>query len=619
MNLRGETSTPSVLAACSAMAIFAACGSAIAAPKSFSTYLNGTVPSSPPGSTPPPQVPATLVLDGEAATRSNGVALFGAATDVCNFVGPTSALCVNAKSFFDSNPTGVWQLTRDPEASTRAHLYSGGNLSNIVATTSVAAIVNRLNAGTSMILSYNGYSVPVCFSSSPQDGNVTINGITCNGSYKLDAPGSGTTNAQERRVANGNTNSLQSIINAAINNVNVGTITASICPVNVTNLISNGTSVEAVVAAITNVRAPTDQCGVSQRPLYAGGNMCGGSDTPSNPCLQDSPDVINTLMGSLAYAACGLFPSGICPTPTGPFTGDGYYSWYAPPCYFSQPGCAQAGNITSAVYSYGVMSVTGVTPSVGNTLLIQSSSLTPFKIAGPDVPDSNANFGSTADLLGDYVFQCLQNCSSVPSPGSPSKWIVTYPGDTSGNPISSEAINLNLPPAIVLWGVAENSVTNTLYTWSWLSIQQQGAANCCIPANGQVTGSVSGLVPQINSIGFATCPAHNSVACAADILGWSQWDGVSTKVASAPYPGLPNSQAWAEKAGGIMSDITTFMSAVMNFPTLNPSISSTVIPFGTCSVQAGFNAKISSIGHLDPRLSISNWGAAQSPKVSCQE
>jgi hypothetical protein len=82
-----------------------------------------------------------------------------------------------------------------------------------------------------MILSYNGYSVPVCFSSNPQGGNVTINGITCNGSYKLDAPGSGTTNTQEGKVANGN--SLQSIINTAINNVNVGTITAFICPVNI--------------------------------------------------------------------------------------------------------------------------------------------------------------------------------------------------------------------------------------------------------------------------------------------------------------------------------------------------------------------------------------------------
>jgi hypothetical protein len=29
-----------------------------------------------------------------------------------------------------------------------------------------------------MILSYNGYSVPVCFSSTPQGGNVIINGIT---------------------------------------------------------------------------------------------------------------------------------------------------------------------------------------------------------------------------------------------------------------------------------------------------------------------------------------------------------------------------------------------------------------------------------------------------------
>ena len=56
--------------------------------------------------------------------------------------------------------------------------------------------------------------------------------------------------------------------------------------------------------------------------------MCGGSDTPSNPCFQHSPDAINTLMGSLAYAACGPSPSGICPTPTGPFTGNGYYSWY---------------------------------------------------------------------------------------------------------------------------------------------------------------------------------------------------------------------------------------------------------------------------------------------------
>ena len=102
------------------------------------------------------------------------------------------------------NPNGVWQLTRDPEASTRAHLFSGGNLSNIVAITSVAAIVNALNAGTSMILSYNGYSVPVCFSSHPQGGNVTINGITCEGSYKLDAPGSGTINTQESNVAHRN-------------------------------------------------------------------------------------------------------------------------------------------------------------------------------------------------------------------------------------------------------------------------------------------------------------------------------------------------------------------------------------------------------------------------------
>jgi hypothetical protein len=424
----------------------------------------------------------------------------------------------------------VWQLTRDPEASTRAHLFSGGNLSNIVANTSVAAIVNALNVGTSMILSYNGYSVPVCFSSTPQGGNVTINGITCKKSYKLDAPGTGTTNTQESRVANGNTNSLQSIINTAIDNVNVGTITASICPVSITGLTSNGKSAQSVVAAITSVTTSTNQCGVSQQTLYAGGNMCGGSDTPSNPCFQNSPDNINTLMGSLAYAACGPSPLGICPTPTGPFTGNGYYSWYTSPCYYHHPGCAQGGNITNAVYSYGVMSVTGVAPAVGNKLLTQRSPLTPFKISGPGVPDSNANFGSTARLLGDYVFQCLQNCSSVPNPGSPSKWIVTYPGDTSGSTIFSEAITLKLPPAIVLWGTIEYSVTNSSYTWNWLSIQQQGAANCCVPVKGQVTRAVSGLVPHINSIGFATCPAHNS-ACAADILGWSRWDGVSHGVA----------------------------------------------------------------------------------------
>jgi hypothetical protein len=605
-----------LLTACSAVAIFAASGSEMAAPKSPANYFNGAAPSRPPVSTPPPQVPATLVLDPTNVTRSNGVALFGTENDACNFVGSNSPLCANAESFFVSNPNGVWQLTRDPAASTRAHLFSGGNLSNIVANTSVAAIVNALNAGASMILSYNGYSVPVCFSSNPQGGNVTINGITCQGSYELDAPGSGTTNTQERNVANGNTNSLQSIINTAINNVDVGTITASICPVNITGLTSNGKSVESVVAAITGVTTSTNQCGVSQQTLYAGGNMCGGSDTPSNPCFQHSPDAINTLMGSLAYAACGPFPSGICPTPTGPFTGNGYYSWYAAPCPISHPDCAQGGNITNAVYSYGVMSVTGVTPAAGNKLLSQSSPLTPFIISGPSVPDSYANFGSTAGLLGDYVFQCLQNCSSVPTPGSPSMWIVTYPGDTSGNSIFSETITLNLPPAIVLWGTIKDSVTNTSYTWNWLSIQQQGAANCCVPVNGQVTGAVSGLVPQINGIGFAACPAHNS-ACAADILGWSQWDGVSTTIASAPYPGLPNSQAWAETSGGIMSDLTTFMSAVMKFPTLNPSISSTVIPFSTCSLQAGYDAAISSIGHLSPGLAISNWGAAQSPKISC--
>jgi hypothetical protein len=558
-----------------------------------------------------------LVLDPTPATRSNGVALFGTTNDVCNFVGSHSPLCANAKTFFGSHPNGVWQLTRAPEASTRAHLFSGGNLSNIVANTSVAAIVNALNAGTSMILSYNGYSVPVCFSSNPQGGDVTINGITCKGSYRLDGPGGGTTYAQERNVANGNTNSLQSIINTAIKNVNVGTITASICPVNITDLTSNGKSVGSVVAAITSVTTSPSQCGVSQQTLYAGGNMCGGSNTPSNPCLQHSPDAINTLMGSLAYAACGPSPSGICATPTGPFTGNGYYSWYAPPCPASHRDCAQGGNITNAVYSYGVMSVTGVTPAVGNKLLTESSPLTPFKISGPGVPDSNANFGSTVGLLGDYVFQCVQNCSSVPRPGSPSKWIVTYPGDTSGNTIFSETITLHLPPAIVSWGTGQYSVTNSPYTWNWLAIQQQGAANCCVPVNGQVTGAVSGLVPRINSIGFATCPTRNS-ACAADILGWSQWDGVSTTIASAPYPGLPNSQAWAEHAGGIMSDIVTFMSAVMKFPTLNHSISSTVVPFSTCSVQLGYNYRISSIGHLSPGLAISNWGAAQTPKISCR-
>jgi hypothetical protein len=591
----------------------------MAVPKSLASYFNGTEPSIPPGSTPPPQVPATLVLAPGSIIRSNGVALFGTQNDVCNFVGSNSPLCAKAKSFFDSNPNGVWQLTRDPEASTRAHLFSGGNLSNIVANTSVAAIVNALNAGTSMILSYNGYSVPVCFSSNPQGGNVTINGITCAGSYKLDAPGSGTINTQESRVASGNTNSLQSVINTAINNVDVGIITASICPVNITGLTSNGKSVGSVVAAITSVATSTNQCGISQQALYAGGNMCGGSDTPSNPCFQHSPDAINTLMGSLAYAACGPSPSGICPTPTGPFTDNGYYSWYAPPCPTSHPDCAQGGNITNAVYSYGVMSVTGVTPAVGNKLLTESSPLTPFKISGPGVPDSNANFGHTGGLLGDYVFQCLQNCSSVPSPESPSKWIVTYPGDISGNRIFSETITLTLPPSIVLWGANRyNIITNSSYTWNWLSIQQQGAANCCVPVNGQVTRAVSGLVPRINSIDFATCPTHNS-ACAADILGWSQWDGVSTAIASAPYPGLPNSQAWAERAGGIMSDVTTFMSAVMELPTLNHSISSTVIPFSTCSVQSGYNATISSIGHLSPGLAISNWGAAQSPKISCRE
>jgi hypothetical protein len=78
---------------------------------------------------------------------------------------------------------------------------------------------------------------------------------------------------------------------------------------------------------------------------------------------------------------------------------------------------------------------------------------------------------------------------------------------------------------------------------------------------------------------------------------------------------LPNSQAWAENAGGIMSDITTFMSAVMNFPTLNPSMSSTVIPFSTCFIESGnFSG---SIGRLNPGLAISNWGAAQSPQISC--
>ena len=57
----------------------------------------------------------------------------------------------------------------------------------------------------------------------------------------------------------------------------------------------------------------------------------------------------------------------------------------------------------------------------------------------------------------------------------------------------------------------------------------------------------------------------------------------------------------------------------MKLPTLNPSISSTVIPFSTCFVQDGYNATISSIGHLSPGLAMSNWGAAQSPKISCKE
>jgi hypothetical protein len=176
--------------------------------------------------------------------------------------------------------------------------------------------------------------------------------------------------------------------------------------------------------------------------------MCGGSDTPSNPCFQNSPDTINTLMGSLAYAACGPSPSGLCPTPTGPFTGNGYYSWYTPPCYYHHhPDCAQGGNIANAVYSYGVMSVTGVTPAVGNKLLTQTSPLTPFKISA----------------------------------------------------IFSETITLNLPPAIVVW---KDSVTNSSYTWNWLSIQQQGAANCRVLVNGLETEAVSGLVPQINSIGL---------------------------------------------------------------------------------------------------------------------
>jgi hypothetical protein len=64
-----------------------------------------------------------------------------------------------------------------------------------------------------------------------------------------------------------------------------------------------------------------------------------------------------------------------------------------------------------------------------------------------------------------------------------------------------------------------------------------------------------------------------------------------------------------------MSDITTFMSAVMNFPTLNPSISSTVMPFSTCFVESGNDS--GSIGRLNPGLAISNWGAAQSPQISC--
>jgi hypothetical protein len=119
MNVRGGKSTPALLTACCAVAIFAARGSAMAAPKSFAE------PSRPPGSTPPPQVPATLVLDPTNVTRSNGVALFGTKIDVCNFVGSNSPLCANAKSFFDLIQT-VWQLTRDPEASTRAHLLSGG-------------------------------------------------------------------------------------------------------------------------------------------------------------------------------------------------------------------------------------------------------------------------------------------------------------------------------------------------------------------------------------------------------------------------------------------------------------------------------------------------------------
>jgi len=249
-----------------------------------------------------------LLLEKGGVSRQYEVERFNNATDACNFYGAQQTLCTLATEFF-SDVTGnvgkLFMVTRFPSESTRSHLYGGG----AVALQSTAALVSALDAGTTLYIHMNGWTIPGCF----KTGGGTINGITC-----VDLSTKNITTNSQLALQ------IQNELNA--NQVSFGTVTASISNVSfaATNYLQASSVVVANISATSGI-------------IYPGGFFCAAEH--KFHCRYFSSDQVGEIENPSLWAG-------------GTGTGVGIYSWFAPP-----PSQYQ-GVTTVGVYSYGILSVT---------------------------------------------------------------------------------------------------------------------------------------------------------------------------------------------------------------------------------------------------------------------
>jgi hypothetical protein len=170
-----------------------------------------------------------------------------------------------------------------------------------VAARSTASLVRALNAGTTLNININGWTITGCF----QAGGGTIGGVTC-----VDLSGI--------RTNSNLATAIEEEINR--NQATFGTITASIS--NTSFAVTAGPGLGAGISMQVTATSGT---------IYPGGFFC----LTSNPCVYNSADNVGQIENPTPWAA-------------GTTTGVGYYSLFAGP----PPPTNTAG-----VYSYGILSI----------------------------------------------------------------------------------------------------------------------------------------------------------------------------------------------------------------------------------------------------------------------